>query len=146
MSQRLDAILAGRTPAGLYAWGSHMRAARVRRRIAPLGWHLAHLDGGAIGDRGDLLAAIGEALQFPAYYGQNWDALEECITDLAWLPARGYLLLYDQADRLALREPEVWRIACETMREAALVWARQSTPFYILVRGSPSALAGVQQL
>jgi Barstar (barnase inhibitor). len=34
----------------------------------------------------ELLEAVGKALGFPEYYGVNWDALEECIRDLEWLP------------------------------------------------------------
>jgi hypothetical protein len=33
-----------------------------------------------------LLATIATQLSFPDYFGGNWDALEECICDLSWLP------------------------------------------------------------
>jgi len=34
-----------------------------------------------------LFARLAERLQFPDYFGANWDALWECIRDLSWLPA-----------------------------------------------------------
>jgi len=34
-----------------------------------------------------LLRILAIQLQFPAYFGNNWDALEECLRDLSWLPA-----------------------------------------------------------
>jgi RNAse (barnase) inhibitor barstar len=34
-----------------------------------------------------LLRILADQLQFPAYFGNNWDALEECLRDLSWLPA-----------------------------------------------------------
>ena len=42
------------------------------------------LDGRSLGDKASLLKAIGQAMNFPDYYGANWDALEECLTDLSW--------------------------------------------------------------
>lgn len=33
-----------------------------------------------------LLEALAERLRFPDYFGVNWDAMEECIRDLSWLP------------------------------------------------------------
>ncbi len=33
-----------------------------------------------------LLSAVSSALRFPDYFGGNWDAFEECIRDLSWLP------------------------------------------------------------
>lgn len=146
MSDGLSAIIDGRAPSGLYAWGSHLRAARVQRRIVPLGWRLGHLDGTAISGKADLLRAIGEALAFPPYYGQNWDALEECLADLSWLPAAGYLLLYDHADQLARHAPDAWRIGCATMQHAASIWASRATPFYVLARGNAAALADLPRM
>ena len=34
-----------------------------------------------------LLRTLADQLQLPAYFGRNWDALEECLRNLSWLPA-----------------------------------------------------------
>jgi hypothetical protein len=34
----------------------------------------------------ELFEQLCERLQFPDYFGHNWDAFEECVRDLSWLP------------------------------------------------------------
>lgn len=43
--------------------------------------------------------------QFPEYFGGNWPAYAECLGDLAWIPARAYLLLIRQPDLLLDESP-----------------------------------------
>lgn len=45
-----------------------------------------------INDKAPLLEALYIGLRFPEYFGGNWDALEECIRDLAWLPDGNVIL------------------------------------------------------
>jgi RNAse (barnase) inhibitor barstar len=50
---------------------------------------------GRLRRKGDLFRALDAGLNFPAYFGQNWDALEECLCDLTWLElAKGVVLLH----------------------------------------------------
>lgn len=37
------------------------------------------LDASAVASKDELLALLGRALRLPPYYGNNWDALEECL-------------------------------------------------------------------
>src|ERR671914_60384 len=39
-----------------------------------------------IAAKGALLDELCRGLRFPDYFGGNWDALDECIHDLSWIP------------------------------------------------------------
>lgn len=41
-----------------------------------------------------LLEALSIALRFPDYFGQNWNALDECICDLSWLPPGDVVIIH----------------------------------------------------
>jgi RNAse (barnase) inhibitor barstar len=40
-----------------------------------------------IGATENLFEELAQCLRLPDYFGANWNALEECIRDLSWLPA-----------------------------------------------------------
>ncbi|WP_338594193.1 barstar family protein [Paenibacillus sp. Y5S-9] len=49
----------------------------------------------------DEFAAV---LQFPSYFGENWNAFEECLNDLTWLQADAYVLCISNVENI-LRLP-----------------------------------------
>jgi hypothetical protein len=43
-----------------------------------------------------LLSVLADKLQFPGYFGWNWDAFEELLQDLSWLPeGRPVLIVHE---------------------------------------------------
>lgn len=61
---------------------------------------VARLDLADCRDKADLLQRLADALRFPAWFGHNWDALDDALHDLSWLPASGYVLLFEHAGTL----------------------------------------------
>jgi len=39
------------------------------------------------------LKQLGAALHFPTWYGANFDALFDCLTDPDWQPGRGHVIM-----------------------------------------------------
>ncbi|WP_442945261.1 barstar family protein [Nostoc sp.] len=52
----------------------------------------------------------------------NWDAFDECITDLTWCPAERYIILYDHADIFAQAEPTQYQIVLDILNSAKEYW------------------------
>jgi len=88
----------------------------------------------------NLFAEFAQALEFPDYFGHNWDALEECLADLEWLPAKGYILLITDAGCVLPEDEEEYETFLEILRDAGEAWgngqagmgARRATPFHVL--------------
>jgi RNAse (barnase) inhibitor barstar len=79
---------------------------------------LPSLDGSTLTDKDSLLEALGWALEFPDYFGANWDALEECLTDMSWR-AGPITLHIAHADSL---EPELLDMLKSVFLDAAAYW------------------------
>ena len=77
----LAGVLAGRHAPGVYRWHGNFDTADVRHTVEHAGWTYGHLDGWEIEHKAEFLAAIGDALAFPGHYGQNLDALADCLAD-----------------------------------------------------------------
>src|SRR4051812_28625523 len=72
----------------------------------------------------DLYDEIGAALQFPDYFGENQAALDECLTDLSWLPAEAYMVVVvDAVNVLDQEPPDRFAMFVETWTTAARAWA-----------------------
>lgn len=76
--------------------------------------------------KSSLLKHFAQQLRFPDYFGHNWDAFEECIRDLEWLPARGYVIVIVEADKLLSRSKPDLRTFVDIMNAAGEDWATSS--------------------
>ncbi len=90
-----------------------------------------------------MLKAIAKELAFPDYFGANWDALEECLTDLSWLDGDAVLLI-DRASVPEEQAPEDWGVCLDILADAARFWSDQGRPFAVFLRDSHAALTVVQ--
>ena len=55
---------------------------RLRSSLRTHGFKVFEADAGRCTDERSLLAALGDALPFPDYYGANWAAFDDCIGDM----------------------------------------------------------------
>jgi hypothetical protein len=95
---------------------------------------------GPIDSKTNLLSSIGKALLFPAYYGMNWDAFEECLNDLTWLESKRNCLVLENADdltKLPIKEMETFLLL---IFDAIQSWLKDEGQLHIaFVCSSPIA-------
>lgn len=102
-----------------------------------LGFPLAHIDLAQARDKDDLLTALAVALKLPEWFGHNWDALADCLCDLSWKPAPGYLVIIEGHDGLRAAHPGDFDTLIEIFAEAADYWREKDIPFWTVL--TPSA-------
>jgi len=106
----------------------------------PTGFALKLIKGAKCQTTTGLFNEFARALNFPEYFGHTWDALEECLADLEWLPAKGYILLISDAADVLPDDDEEFETLLEILRDAGEAWgsgqagmgARRATPFHVL--------------
>ncbi len=85
-----------------------------------------------------LFSEFARALAFPDYFGHNWDALEECLADLDWLPAKGYILLITDTQAVLPEDEEEYDTLLEVLDDAGEAWSKGQTadgrcaPFHVV--------------
>lgn len=77
-----------------------------------------------------LLLRLAIALDTPPGSGRNWDALSDQLRDLAWLPAAGYTLLFDDANDLRDADEASFDTLLDILQEAATEWTHREVPFW----------------
>ncbi|HWX67484.1 MAG TPA: barstar family protein [Rhodanobacter sp.] len=73
---------------------------RLARAAARDELHVCRTDLAGCHDKDELLQRLAVTLQLPVTFGHNWDALADCLRDLGWIPAWGYVLLFEHTDDL----------------------------------------------
>lgn len=128
----LGALLADASQAAAYFIDVRDRAAVVEAANA-LGYHVAEANLENADDKAALLDELAAALEFPATFGDNWDALADSLGDLSWRPAPGYLLLLDHCSGLRETGADDFGILLEILDEAARSHGARGVPFWAVL-------------
>lgn len=109
---------------------------------AALGFACLKVSADGADDIGAILTALGRDLDFPDWYGVNFDALNDCLTDFSWNEAPGYVLVIDGADALRDGNPGNFQTLNEVFTNAIEAWREQDIPFWVFyVLAAPAAPA-----
>ncbi|HJT19823.1 MAG TPA: barstar family protein [Nitrospira sp.] len=107
----------------------------------PEGFRVSLLKGTKCSTAAGLFAEFARVMRFPDYFGHNWDALEECLADLEWLPAKGYVLLMTDSEQVLQDDEEEYATFIEVLSDAGEAWAsgqagmeaQPAKPFHVLL-------------
>ncbi len=88
-----------------------------------------------------LLGAIGSAMGFPEWFGYNLDALADCLGDMGWCPAEGYLVILEHCDMLQAHTAEELATALQVFENAAVEWRERGIAFWCFVEMQADGIA-----
>ena len=129
MAVEVGSLLADPAQAGAY-----FVDARDREALVEAGRLLRHvvapIDLRACADLDAVLREIADALSFPDWFGNNLDALADCLNDLSWLPSGGYVLVIEHIGDWRERAPDEVDDVLDILNDAAARWADEQVPFW----------------
>lgn len=108
-------------------------ADRYRAAADTLGFAVADVDLRGCRDKRGALGRIAVAWRFPDWFGGNWDALADCLGDLSWWPASGYLTVLEHAEELRAHAPGTFATLLSISDDAAAAWAAREVPYWTLL-------------
>ncbi|WP_086926027.1 barstar family protein [Variovorax sp. JS1663] len=99
---------------------------------------------------------ISAVFQFPYYFGENWAALEDCLSDLSWLVSDSYLMCITASRDLLIEDDDVaFKYFVQSIDSVAHGWAggnpnlelvgRVPLPFHVMMQVSSGDEADMQK-
>lgn len=92
-----------------------------------------HIDLAKARNKGDLLEKIGHAMAFPEWFGHNWDALSDCLLDMGWRPALGFVVILKNVEMVHSRAESDFACLLKIFADVADERRSEGVPFWCLV-------------
>lgn len=123
--------LSAASDAGVRDWSGTPEALKAAAVASKLRFCAVDLHG--VGGKGELMAALGKGLKLPAHFGNNWDALADCLEDSDWLGAHGIAILLRHGKAYGKAYHADWETLADILGEAADYWQERHKPFWVFV-------------
>lgn len=109
------------------------RVTDLQEEAARLGQHFLYAYCAHATTKQQVLSIIAEAFHFPKHFGKNFDALGDCLTDLAHKSGKqpGFLVVVEQLPNTPKFDKEARETLLDVFRDAADFWADKKIPFRV---------------
>ena len=106
-------------------------------RVAKL--RVIEVDASAASTKAQVLGLLGRALEFPSWFGRNWDALEDCLTDAGWIAHPGVMVCIEGFGAYAKADADGFAILLDIFKTSAEYWRGEGRSFWVIFAGKPAA-------
>ncbi|MBC3884410.1 barstar family protein [Undibacterium griseum] len=113
-----------------------IRAFRVldlQSEAAHLGQHFLYAYCLEASTKQQVLGKIAASFGFPKYFGKNFDALSDCLTDMIYKagPQPGFVIVLEQLPNTPKFDKEARETLLDVFRDAADFWAEKKVAFRV---------------
>jgi len=125
--------LLSHAPSGLYRFGGEHTPGYAEALCRLKHVELLHVSGAQARGKQRLLVAVARAMHLPVWFGMNWDALADCLTEFAWQPGSTHVLLLSSLDEFARHSPPDFAMLLAILEDAASFWTQHGVRFLVLI-------------
>lgn len=111
----------------------HGHADAVEQAAAAAKMRFLTIDLARVDSKRTLLAAFADGLRLPEHFGDNWDALADCVEDSDWMGKSGVVIRIAHSATYRKAHANDWETAEEIFGEATEFWRERHLPFWVLV-------------
>ena len=127
--------------AGVY----HLRAdaREFAAEAAAAGLHVYRVDIDHAHGKKDFLGRVSRAMNFPDWFGGNWDAFTDCLKDLSWTGddaaagknGSGWVIILEKSKHYCDGHRHDFAEAVGALADAAEFWRGEGRPLWALIGG-----------
>ncbi len=132
-ARRVHALLSGQREPGVYRLVTSAGPEQVVNAARAAGWSTWTVTTVPT-TKAELLAALAQTMTFPDWFGGNWDALGDCLTDIT-TDAAGGLLVWADAESMAEASPTDWTVARSVLERAVAYHREHGWSFAVVCLG-----------
>lgn len=118
---------------GIYTSGPVRKNSLIKKAAAGNNLNYTIIDTKKVIDKNSFLYTMEHSLDFPAYFGMNWDALSENLTDMSWKPASGYVLVLTNFRAVRGNIGSDLEIINRIFDSTVQYWKERGSGFYIIL-------------
>ncbi|MBS1170271.1 MAG: barstar family protein [Burkholderiaceae bacterium] len=109
------------------------RVVDLQAEAARLGQHFLYAHCSGTNTKQQVLTRIAESFHFPKYFGKNFDALADCLTDLTHKAGAqpGFVVVLEHLPETAKFDKEAREKLLDVFRDAADFWGDKKVQFRV---------------
>ncbi|MEI6372546.1 MAG: barstar family protein [Actinomycetes bacterium] len=120
---------------GVWRWPVDASAEQLEAIGTALEWHTVVLDTTDVESKEAFLQACAETFALPSWFGMNWDALVDCLSDLDVGESMGILIGWRGWQSFALADAEEFATAVDVLGDASTRWENDKVPGAVVLVG-----------